>query len=246
MEEKLSPRASDIILDFADAVSTEAAERLGARGGERRMTRGFESGYEVWRGGENGCRAAVVVTGRERSSGSMGETTLFLRGVLGGFVSGARSVLCAGIGNRLVGADSLGASFCSRVTVGSHGGVSVFAISPGTPAQTGADTASLIRAAASELGADLIVTVDSLSTSSPERLCSLVQIDERGITPGSAMTHTSGEISRATMPCRVVSVGVPTAVVLNGIMLTTADIAVQTEFYSTVLASALSAALIGK
>lgn len=242
MEAKAHPRASDVILDFTSEAGAETAAGRDAR----RMKKSLEGGYEVWRGGENGRRAAVIVTGRERSTERMGETTLFLRGVLGEFVSGARSVLCAGIGNRLIGADSLGASFCSRVIVGSHGEVSVFAISPGTPAQTGADTASLIRAAAEELGADLIVTVDSLSTSSPERLCSLIQIDERGITPGSAMTHTSGEISCATMPCRVVSVGVPTAVLLDGIMLTTADIAVQTEYYSTVLASALSAALIGK
>lgn len=169
-----------------------------------------------------------------------------------------RRILFCGIGNEELTPDSLGpAVFGKIITTGEcELTPSVFAVKSGVPSRTGIDTADMIRSSAGLVRAELIVTVDSLCASSPERLSSVIQITDIGMKPGSAFTHTSREISRSTMPCPVISVGVPTVIrsdVLCGceelidepLLVSCADCDRVISEYSTIIASALNRAFIG-
>ncbi len=134
--------------------------------------------------------------------------------------------LVCGIGNENASADSLGPRAASLVLatdsdMRKKGVPGVCAFRTGVPRSTGMDTARLIRAAAEASESRLIVTLDALCARSGPRLGTVVQITDCGLTPGSALGHSSGEISRRTMPCPVLSIGVPT--VIRASALTAAD-----------------------
>ena len=163
------------------------------------------------------------------------------------------SVLIAGIGNEAASADALGPRTAARILTSRPGeGFSpVSSVRTGIAGETGIETHRHIRALARETGAGLVVTVDSLTARSGERLGTVVQITDCGIIPGSALGHASGEISRRTMPCPVLSLGVPTVIrsdVLTGedtekpMFVTRADTDAMVTCYARLLAAALNAA----
>ena len=125
--------------------------------------------------------------------------------------------LVCGVGNENAAADALGPRAVSRVLstdpfMREAGLPAVCTMKTGVPRQTGIDTADLVSALAERTGAALIVTVDSLCARGGSRLGTVAQVTDCGLIPGSALRHSSGEISRRTMPCPVLSVGVPTVV----------------------------------
>ena len=112
-----------------------------------------------------------------------------------------------------------------------------------------------VRALADLLCPDLIITADALAARSRERLHTVIQITDTGITPGSALSHTNEEISRRTMPCPVLSIGIPTVIstaALTGedetepMFVTRADSDRITDRCASVLAGAVNAAVFGK
>ncbi|MBE6726003.1 MAG: GPR endopeptidase [Ruminococcaceae bacterium] len=125
--------------------------------------------------------------------------------------------LVCGVGNERASADSLGPRTAGKVfatdpALRDSGIPAVCAVRTGIPRETGIDTADLVSALAEKTKTALIVTVDSLCAKSGDRLGTVAQITDCGLIPGSALSHSSGEISRNTMPCPVLSVGVPTVV----------------------------------
>lgn len=169
-----------------------------------------------------------------------------------------RRILFCGVGNENLTPDSLGPAVFGKIIATGECELtpSVFALKSGVPSRTGIDTADMIRASAELVRAELIVTADSLCASSYDRLSSVIQITDIGMKPGSAFTHTSNEISRSTMPCPVISVGVPTVIrsdVLCGceeltdepLLVSTADCDCVISEYSTIIASALNRAFLG-
>lgn len=170
-----------------------------------------------------------------------------------------RPVLVAGLGTERMAADALGPRTASHILVPTEemraAGISpVCAVKTGIPRETGMDTADLVRALAKETGAGLIVTVDSLTARTRERLGTLVQVTDCGVTPGSALSHASGEISARTMPCPVLSLGVPTVIrsdVLAGqedgdpMFVSRADTDAMVTAYARILASAINGAFSG-
>lgn len=174
-------------------------------------------------------------------------------------VGRAPTVLAVGLGNPHSAADALGCSTVDRLFIPDPrmremGLPALCTVKPSVPARSGCDTAELVRSAAEAVHADLILTVDALAARDRTRLQTVVQIGNLGITPGSALSHTSGEISTRTMPCPVLSLGVPTVIrsdVLTGqeeeeiLMVTRADADRITECYGNILASAINRALFG-
>lgn len=125
--------------------------------------------------------------------------------------------LVCGVGNENAAADSLGPRAVSGVLatdplMREAGVPAVCTVRTGVPRQTGIDTADLIGALAERTKAALIVTVDALCARTGARLGTVAQITDCGLIPGSALRHSSGEISSRTMPCPVLSVGIPTVV----------------------------------
>lgn len=155
------------------------------------------------------------------------------------YVTSSSSILVSGIGNRFIVSDSLGTLTSKKLGACVASG-KLFALSPGTPSQTGIDTARIVSVCAELTKADVIITVDSLCTSEIKRLGSSIQISDVGLIPGSALSHTSSEISSDTMPCRVVSIGVPTVFYFGGKLLTSADIDLTVDFFSSVIANAIT------
>ncbi|MBE6617446.1 MAG: GPR endopeptidase [Ruminococcaceae bacterium] len=169
------------------------------------------------------------------------------------------AVLVVGLGNSAITADSLGPITASRIAVTDRvlfemGFPKICAIIPGVPARTGLDTAQTVLHIAKQMSADLIIAVDSLCAVSPERLGNVIQISEAGISPGSAFSHTSGEISKMTMPCPVISLGVPTVIRASSLspsvpdtslLVSPADLDIVADCYASIIAGGINSALLG-
>ena len=142
--------------------------------------------------------------------------------LLRNYLEGAACVLVCGLGNAAVTADRLGTCTCSRLTLSGPlpDGRQMYTFCPGVPAVTGLPTDTLVRMIADCIKADRILAVDALCARSAATLSSVLQISDTGLTPGSgtdpAFSHDTEpmppEISTRTMPCPVVTLGVPTVI----------------------------------
>lgn len=140
------------------------------------------------------------------------------------YIADAGRVLVCGLGNRELTADRLGNTVCSRLSLCGPlpGGRTLYSFTPGVQAVTGIPTDRLVQMAARCVRAQRIIAVDALCARSALRLGTVVQLSDTGITPGSGTVpeDTSPadteayppEISTRTMPCPVVTVGVPTVI----------------------------------
>ena len=140
------------------------------------------------------------------------------------FCWGYSHTLVCGIGNRALSADAVGVLAAENIVVTHHckqmdgipfgmsgfGDVSVF--SPGTLAQTGSESATLIRSIAEDIHPDVIVAIDALAARDATRLARTIQISDTGITPGSGIGNGKTALNMETMGIPVIAIGVPTVV----------------------------------
>ena len=158
--------------------------------------------------------------------------------------------LFVGLGNPLSVADSLGFETALRTL---SDGVRSFSFAPLTEAKTGIKTESLIRRAAEEVRADVLIVTDALAAKEPHRLGTVIQITDNGITPGSGISAMRGEISSASMPCPVIAIGVPTVIRSELIcadeyaplFVTPSGIGEITSAFADILACAVNSAIFG-
>ena len=135
------------------------------------------------------------------------------------------SVLVVGLGNREVTPDALGPYVVDqlnvtrhivqeygRYAVGKGGSRIVSAIVPGVMAQTGMESAEIIRGIVNETTPDLIMVIDALAARSTKRLNRTIQISDAGIYPGAGVGNHRSEITKDTMDIPVIAIGVPTVV----------------------------------
>lgn len=135
------------------------------------------------------------------------------------------SVLVVGLGNREVTPDALGPYVVDqlnvtrhivqeygRYAVGKGGSRIVSAIVPGVMAQTGMESAEIIRGIVNETTPDLIMVIDALAARSTKRLNRTIQISDAGIHPGAGVGNHRSEITKDTMGIPVIAIGVPTVV----------------------------------
>lgn len=135
------------------------------------------------------------------------------------------SVLVVGLGNREVTPDALGPYVVDQLNVTRHivqeygryavekgGSRIVSAIVPGVMAQTGMESAEIIRGIVNETTPDLIMVIDALAARSTKRLNRTIQISDAGIHPGAGVGNHQSEITKDTMGIPVIAIGVPTVV----------------------------------
>lgn len=134
------------------------------------------------------------------------------------------SVLVVGLGNREVTPDALGPYVVDQLNVTRHivqeygryavgkGGSRISAIVPGVMAQTGMESAEIIRGIVNETTPDLIMVIDALAARSTKRLNRTIQISDAGIYPGAGVGNHRSEITKDTMGIPVIAIGVPTVV----------------------------------
>jgi len=134
------------------------------------------------------------------------------------------SVLVAGLGNAEMTPDALGPKTVKILPVtrhlhhaapgdfATHERCALSAISPGVTAQTGMETAELLRGAVAVIQPDLVIAVDALAARSPERLASTVQLCDSGIRPGGGIGNARCALTLESVGVPVMAIGVPTVI----------------------------------
>lgn len=133
-------------------------------------------------------------------------------------------ILVVGLGNCAMTPDAVGPGTVRRMTVTRHlkgydeglfaalGCCELSALSPGVLGQTGMESGELVKCAADLARAHLIVAVDALAARSCERLTSSIQLSDGGLSPGAGIGNHRMAVTKETMGCPVLAVGVPTVV----------------------------------
>lgn len=128
-------------------------------------------------------------------------------------------VLVVGLGNREATPDALGPYVVNNldITEGIGSGEEnvfayVSALSPGVMAQTGMETAEILKGVVDSTHPDCIIVVDALAARSTTRLANTIQLADTGIMPGSGVGNHRNAIDSNNMGVPVIAIGVPTVV----------------------------------
>lgn len=127
-------------------------------------------------------------------------------------------ILVAGLGNREATPDALGPYVVNNlditdgVGIGTEGFAFVSAIAPGVMAQTGMETADILRGIVRSTNPDCIIAIDALAARSTARLACTIQLTDTGIMPGSGVGNHRNAIDNDNMGVPVIAIGVPTVV----------------------------------
>ena len=130
-------------------------------------------------------------------------------------------LLIVGLGNKSLCADAIGPKAASKVRPTMHikeydaeyfyelECSELAVLTPGVSAHTGMDSAMLIRAVTDAIRPDAVIAIDSLMTSSRNRLGSTFQISDTGLFPGG-LGNMKTPITRRGVGVPVIGIGVPT------------------------------------
>lgn len=138
-----------------------------------------------------------------------------------------KSVLIVGLGNSYSTPDSLGPKVIDNIITTRH--ISLISnldknysvvskISPGVFANTGIETFDIIKGIVDRINPDYIIVIDSLLSTSIDKLNKVIQLTDSGIDPGSGVGNQRKELSKKTLGKDVIAIGVPTVVTLNTIV----------------------------
>lgn len=129
------------------------------------------------------------------------------------------SVLIVGLGNEHIGSDSIGPSVVSNVYATGHLTRfnkhlrAVYTFTPDVIKNTGMVTKNSVKGIAREIKPKVIIVIDSLISGSIEYLTRVIEITDKGITPGSGVGNYSDSINMKTIyGIPVIAIGVPTAI----------------------------------
>ena len=136
-----------------------------------------------------------------------------------------KEVLVIGLGNRQATPDALGPYVADNLNVTRHivkeygkyaaleeMNCVVSAIVPGVMAQTGMETAEIIKGVVRETKPDLLIVIDALAARNSRRLIRTIQIADTGINAGSGVGNYRNAITKETIGVPVIAIGVPTVV----------------------------------
>lgn len=135
-------------------------------------------------------------------------------------------VLVAGLGNRDATPDSLGPRVVDNICItrrmtGEYGemglinkcsGFEVSGIIPGVLAQTGMESAEIVKGIVDEIKPDVVLAIDSLAARNTLRLNTTIQISDTGINPGSGVGNHRRGLTFKTIGVPVIAIGIPTVV----------------------------------
>lgn len=126
-----------------------------------------------------------------------------------------QSVLVVGLGNADVTPDALGPMVAGNLCINRHWkqkGKRISAIVPGVMAQTGMETAEIVRGIVQETKPTAVIAVDALAARSTKRLNTTIQIADTGIHPGSGVGNHRHGLTKESLGVPVLAIGVPTVV----------------------------------
>ncbi len=151
------------------------------------------------------------------------------------------SVLVVGLGNMQVTPDSLGPRVVDNLQMTRHflteyggdfcekNGLPVLSgIVPGVMAQTGMETAEIVKGVVRETRPDMVLAIDALAARNVRRLASTIQLTDTGIHPGSGVGNNRHSMTRETIGVPVAALGIPTVVGAAAIVHGTVDALIRT------------------
>ena len=167
-----------------------------------------------------------------------GELSRLMRDMLRGESAEGRrplSVLAVGLGNSQVTPDSLGPRVLGNLRMTRHlekreaegnrheedfrpgqeasrGTPQLSGIVPGVMAQTGMETAEILKGIVRQTQPDLIIAIDALAARSVRRLGTTIQLTDTGIQPGSGVGNHRHSLTRESLGVPVLAIDVPTVV----------------------------------
>lgn len=131
-------------------------------------------------------------------------------------------VLIVGLGNREITPDALGPLVAGKILATRHLNEempdilpdlrAVASLTTGVLAQTGIETAEIIKAVCEKIKPSVVVAIDALAARDVERLLTTIQFSNTGIQPGAGVMNKRAEISSRTLNVPVIALGVPTVV----------------------------------
>lgn len=135
------------------------------------------------------------------------------------------SALVVGLGNASVTPDSLGPRVIGNLQVTRHLEMEygkdfckehnlpmLSGIVPGVMAQTGMETAEIIKGIVAQTKPDMIIAIDALAARSVRRLGTTIQLTDTGIHPGSGVGNHRHSLTKDSLGVPVLAIGVPTVV----------------------------------
>lgn len=134
-----------------------------------------------------------------------------------------KKILVIGLGNRKITADSLGPKVVDKVKITRHifkaykkdydeDYCEVSSFIPGVMGITGIETIKSIKGVVDKIHPDLLIVIDSLASRKMKRLCSVIQLTDAGIEPGSGIGNMQGSINEETTGAKVIAIGIPTVI----------------------------------
>lgn len=138
------------------------------------------------------------------------------------FVSKAKNVLVACLGNRAVTPDAIGPDAADSIIVTRHlksslpeefaAFSSVCVYRTGVLGTTGIESADGLKAVCKLVMPDCVIAVDALASGELNRLCRNVQICDTGISPGSGVGNDRAALDAESLGVPVCAIGVPTVI----------------------------------
>ncbi len=141
-----------------------------------------------------------------------------------------KKVLVACLGNADISADALGPLTAKSLIVTGHlkrldaelfesfGAVELTSLSLGVMAQTGIESADIIKSVVKQIKPEAVIAVDALSSRELSRLASTLQLSDAGICPGSGIGNFRAALNESTLGVPVFSIGVPTMVEISALV----------------------------
>ena len=147
-----------------------------------------------------------------------------------------QNILAVGLGNQDVTPDALGPKVLSNLQMtrhlqGEYGNEFckkhnfpvLSGIAPGVMAQTGMESAEILKGIIQETRPDFLIVVDALAARSIRRLGTTIQLTDTGIRPGSGVGNHRQSLTKESLGIPVLAVGVPTVVGAAAIVYDTVD-----------------------
>ncbi len=156
-------------------------------------------------------------------------------------------ILIVGLGNPDIDADRLGKTVFDEIEINPlNKNNNIFKFCPNIFFYTGIETLEIVKILSQKLKIDLIIVIDSLTTSSLSRLGTSFQITTSGMTPGSGVNRFGNRICKETVGVDCISIGVPFMIFSNSIkederevILTTKDIKEDVENAGFIISNAI-------
>ncbi len=172
----------------------------------------------------------------EEVSAELAKCLLTLIRQAAGKTEDERKILVVGLGNEDVTPDALGPKVLKNLQMtrhlqGEYGNEFckkhnlpvLSGIAPGVMAQTGMETAEILKGIIQETKPDLLIVVDALAARSIHRLGTTIQFTDTGIHPGSGVGNHRQSLTKESLGIPVLAVGVPTVVGAAAIVYDTVD-----------------------